>query len=416
MKNVVKKEILKQFRRITALTVMGCVLFVSIFTVGALSKEIVIYDGEETVSVSTVNTDTNKIIEQAGLKLDPEDLLFRVDNPDGSTEIVVKRAFMVNVTADDKTVSLKFVMGSVEDAIINSGLSIGENDHVSPDLHTGLEPNMNILIERRNKIFVNADGRVKDYTVPVGLNFGEALKFAEVPLYESDIISEDLSAPVTNGAEVTIKRVGNRNSITTEKIAYKTIRKNVDYLDEGVTKVSVKGVNGEREVVVKETIINGEVVKSEEIQNKVTVKPVNEVILVGTKKKNQTVQVFSGSSKASSSNNTKVGNLTDSKGTNLTYTKVLTGSGTAYTAGPGARTSTGTQPKHGTVAVNPSIIPYGTKMYIVAEDGSFVYGYATAEDTGGALRQGTALVDLYMDSTQACINFGRRNVKVYILN
>lgn len=67
------------------------------------------------------------------------------------------------------------------------------------------------------------------------------------------------------------------------------------------------------------------------------------------------------------------------------------------------------------MAVNPNIIPYGTKMYIVSEDG-FVYGYATAIDTGGALMDGSAIVDVYYPTYDDCVVFGRRNVYVYILS
>ncbi len=416
MNDVAKKEIFKQLRRLIALTTMGCLLFVSIFTVGAFSKRVTIHDGENLISVVTMNTDTHKIIEQANINLEPEDLLFRIDNPDNSTEIVIKRAFEVNISADENVSSVKAVMGTVADSIALSGVVLGENDSVSPDLHTNLEPNMNITVERRCKISVTADERSKEYSVPVGANVLDALKFAEIPLYENDIINRDLSGIVADGMEITIDRVGYRNKITTKTIPYQTIRKNASYLDEGTTQVSVKGVSGESEIVIKETLKNGEIIETEEIKNKVTVQPVSEVILVGTRKKEQTIQVSTGESRQTKllSSNTS-GNIADTSGSSLSYSKILTGSGTAYTAEAGAITSTGTAPKRGTVAVNPNIIPYGTKMFITTTDG-YVYGYATAEDTGGALRQGTALVDLYMDSTQECLNFGRRTVKVYILN
>lgn len=415
MKDNAKKEIFRQLRRLVALTTMGCLLFVSIFTVGAFSKRVDIHDGENSISVVTINTDTHKIIEQANINLQPEDLIFRIDNPDNSTEIVIKRAFNVNISADGKNIPLKFVMGTVSDAISSSGVTLGEDDKVTPDLHTNLEPNMNISIERCHKVIISADGRTKEYGVPLGLTVAEALKFLEIPLYENDVIDTDLSATVTDNMQISIERVGYRNKITTKTVPYKTVRKNVDYLDEGTTQVLVKGVNGESEIVIKETLKNGEIVQSEEIKNKVTVQPTDEVILVGTKKKDQTVQVSTGSNPSKPVSSSAVGTITDHNGKSLSYSKVLTGSGTAYTADPGARTSTGTVPSYGTVAVNPKIIPYGTRMYITTTDG-YVYGYATASDTGGALRQGTALVDLYMESTQKCLNFGRRTVKVYILN
>ena len=418
MQDIIKKEINRQLRRLVALTIMGSLFLVSIFSVGAFSKKVSIRDGENIISVVTMTADTHKIVEQAAVELNPDDLIFRVDNPDGSTEIIIKRAFEVSVSADDQVVPLKFVMGTVSDAINASGITLDENDAVTPDLHTDLNPDMQINIQRRNKISITADGRSKDYKVPVGMSLAEAINFLEIPVYENDIVSKDMSEVLNNGDEISIERVGYRNKITTKSVPYKTIRKNADYLDEGTTQVSVKGVNGESEIVVKETLKNGEVVSTEEIKNKVTLEPIDEVILVGTKKKAQTIQVSSPAKSVKTSASVKdnnSGKLTDHNGKSLSYSRVLTGSGTAYTADPGAITSTGTVAKYGTVAVNPNIIPYGTKLYIVSTDG-YVYGYATASDTGGALRQGTALVDLYMNSTQECYNFGRRTVKVYILN
>ena len=58
--------------------------------------------------------------------------------------------------------------------------------------------------------------------------------------------------------------------------------------------------------------------------------------------------------------------------------------------------------------MDPSVIPLGSRVYVVG------YGYAIAEDTGGAIRGN--IIDLYMDSYTDCINWGRRNVTVYILD
>lgn len=91
------------------------------------------------------------------------------------------------------------------------------------------------------------------------------------------------------------------------------------------------------------------------------------------------------------------------------YKKKLRGSVTAYTAKSGARTSTGRKAAYGVVAVNPKIIPYGTKLYIPG------YGTAVAGDTGGALMKGTALVDVFYPTYKQCNQWGRQNVDVYIL-
>lgn len=100
----------------------------------------------------------------------------------------------------------------------------------------------------------------------------------------------------------------------------------------------------------------------------------------------------------------------DSKKINgYSYKKKLRGSTTAYTARSGARTSTGRKATFGVVAVNPKIIPYGTKLYIPG------YGTAIAGDTGGALMKGTALVDVFYPTYKQCCQWGRRNLDIYIL-
>ena len=69
--------------------------------------------------------------------------------------------------------------------------------------------------------------------------------------------------------------------------------------------------------------------------------------------------------------------------------------------------------KVGSVAVDPSVIPLGTRMYIVSTDGEYIYGIATAEDIGAGVDG--ARVDLYMDTTAECWVFGYRACDVYIL-
>lgn len=96
----------------------------------------------------------------------------------------------------------------------------------------------------------------------------------------------------------------------------------------------------------------------------------------------------------------------------LNYSKVLTMDATSYTDDPAenggySTTRMGTPLIYGVVAVDPSVIPLGTKLYVEG------YGYAVAEDTGGAIK-GNRIDVCYTDKAKAHA-FGRRNVKVYIL-
>ena len=69
----------------------------------------------------------------------------------------------------------------------------------------------------------------------------------------------------------------------------------------------------------------------------------------------------------------------------------------------------------GHVAVDPSIIPYGTRLYIIATDGT-VYGYAIAADTGTFIERGDILVDVYMASYEESCQWGLKDVNMYVLD
>lgn len=104
--------------------------------------------------------------------------------------------------------------------------------------------------------------------------------------------------------------------------------------------------------------------------------------------------------------------LFDENGIPLNYSRKLTGKSTAYCMGH--TTATGTSVHEGVVAIDPRIIPYGSKMYIVSNDG-WVYGYSSAEDTGGFIYWNNApIVDLYVNTTSFAYQWGNRGVTIYI--
>ena len=93
-------------------------------------------------------------------------------------------------------------------------------------------------------------------------------------------------------------------------------------------------------------------------------------------------------------------------GKTYTYSKTLTVMITAYTH-TGRKTSTGVWPKVGTVAVDKSVIPYGTKLYIPG------YGFGVAQDTGVSGNH----IDVFFDTEAECTKFGRkRDRTIYILD
>ena len=74
----------------------------------------------------------------------------------------------------------------------------------------------------------------------------------------------------------------------------------------------------------------------------------------------------------------------------------------------GGKTASGTYPKEGrTIAVDPKIIPLGSKVYIEG------YGYYIAEDTGSAIKG--KKIDIYFNSHKSATNFGKRTIRVKVV-
>ena len=129
-------------------------------------------------------------------------------------------------------------------------------------------------------------------------------------------------------------------------------------------------------------------------EEKIIKEPKNKIIKKGTKVKKQKSQKETKTvSKKSSNAKSNLG-------------KKITVSATAYSGD--SITSTGTTPKFGTIAVDPSVIPYGTRVYIPALGGVYV-----AEDCGGAIKGNK--IDIFMASESACNSWGVRSIEIQIL-
>jgi 3D (Asp-Asp-Asp) domain-containing protein len=92
--------------------------------------------------------------------------------------------------------------------------------------------------------------------------------------------------------------------------------------------------------------------------------------------------------------------------------RILTCEATAYCYG--SVTKTGTSPVEGrTIAVDPEVIPLGSRVYVSCESWPEVNGWYIAEDTGGAIKGN--IIDVYMQDYDTCLQFGRRQVEVRVL-
>ncbi len=256
-----------------------------------------------------------------------------------------------------------------------------------------------------HNVTVKADESEVVLCLQAGTTVKQAVDAAKVTLGAEDMLSVDKDRFVTDGLHVSITRVAYKEYQKTFAIDYEIEVKYTSELRQGTSKVSQAGKEGVRTVTYRDRLENGKVIETSKVKEEVTTKPVKKIILKGTK-------VGSVVSEAP----TTV--PLDSAGQPLSYKKKLTGKATAYTSDRGDSglwTSTGRRAQVGVVAVDPDVIPYGTKLWIVSTDGKIVYGYAIAGDTGGAVQSGKTLVDLYYNTYGECQKFGRRTMNVYIL-
>lgn len=206
--------------------------------------------------------------------------------------------------------------------------------------------------------------------------------------YDSNyVISEDLDTSLKDGMKIEVKQVEKKTIIETEEIPYDTVVKKDKSLLKGETRVSQKGKKGVKELVYEVVYEDGQPISKILLEENIVTKAKNKIIKKGTKEKEKT------ESKKKSTSKNSLG-------------KKITVSATAY-SGDGI-TATGTVPRWGTIAVDPTIIPYGTKVYIPQFDKYFI-----AEDCGGGIKGNK--IDIFMNSESQCDNWGKRNIDIYIV-
>lgn len=250
---------------------------------------------------------------------------------------------------------------------------------------------------------VFADGQSTLVYLPEGgATVSEVIDQAGVTVGELDQVSADKDAAATDGMLVQVDRVEYEEYTVTEVVPYKTTYRSTCVLKTGKTKVDIYGKNGEKQITYRKSYVNGELVKEEKVGEVTTKKARNQVVLKGAAY-GYTI------AKTPSNANIKL----DEKNQPVSYSRVIYGSCTAYHGD--TATSTGRKPGVGVVAVDPREIPYGSILWIASPDGSFVYGYAIAGDTGGFIHNSETVVDLYMDSVVEMNTFGRRNLNVYVI-
>jgi len=210
----------------------------------------------------------------------------------------------------------------------------------------------------------------------------EVLKEARVFLSPEDIVNPHLGQRIHSPQEIVVNRITTKEVAIESEIPFKTERKGDDSLDKGVTKVLNKGQAGLERQIVKVTYKDGVEIKREEVKREIVKEPVPQTIAYGTR------------------------STISRGGQNLRFSRSLTVVATAYTH-TGNRTYSGTVPKVGTVAVDPRVIPLGSQLYVEG------YGLGRALDVGSAIKGNR--IDVFLETEQQAQKWGRKTVKVYVL-
>lgn len=376
-----------------------------------------IYEGSQVTRIETTETVAEKVVAEAGIQLSENDRLILDNfNPGKDSRIEIYRACQVTfVHADGKTVDTTFA-GTVEELIENQGVTLSDNLFSSVNVNAVVTNNLRVEIISAFDIIINVDGEEKAVQT-TEKTVGDVLREQGITLDEDDEVSPTADTVLSNDLVIDVLRVEYVTRETEEKIPFTTEKVNSSAMNKGTQKVTQKGVNGIKTFTYEDKVVNGVVESSELVSEEVTKEPVKEIIKVGTLVKQTSTKL--GNNKIEK-NGKPISELQlpskYSIGANnvpTEYKYTIQGRGAAYCI-PGGITATGRPVKPGYIAVNPKQIPYGTEMWIVSNDG-VVYGYAIAADTGGFVKKGYFTCDLYMNSTEQCYQWGDRGVTIYVL-
>lgn len=341
----------------------------------------IITDGDRVTVHRSYSSDPYEVLTEAGIELEEEDT-YETGYADGMNQITVRRMQMVTVINRGAQSVIGTYGETVGSLLTRMGITPGTGDTLSCSSETQTYDGLTIEL-------VHTETRIEeaDTVVPYPVNY-----------YEDPELEP--------GAEI----------------------------------VLVAGQNGLTHVKSEVTYRNGKEVSRVIVQETVKTKPVTQLVIRGV---DRTIMeqpadpepaeqaapaassgTASGSSSSGSSSSggsrydgsaeTSGNVIMTSSGESYTYVDVMTCSATAYTCeGYVGHTYSGTLARVGAIAVDPTVIPLGTKMYVVSNDGQYVYGYCVAEDIGGGIKGNK--IDLYFDTYAECWDFGVRMCTVYIL-
>ncbi|ALP88955.1 MULTISPECIES: 3D domain-containing protein [Clostridium] len=300
----------------------------------------------------------------------------------------------LTISIDGKEETFVTYKGTVQDVLQDKNIAVGVKDKVQPSLESKVSEKETIKIKSAIPVEITANGVQLEVQSADG-TIGEMLKNEEEALQEYGIkfnedideVSPSLDSQIEDNMCVQIVNVEKKELVQNEPINFETIVEKDESLDKSVSKVKSEGVNGEKEVTYEVVYRDGVETSRNVTSTKTITEPKNEIVIKGTG------QVYASRG-----------------GESINYKEKLNCVATAYSGD--RTTATGRSPVRNpggmsTIAVDPSFIPLGSKVYVEG------YGYAIAADTGGAIKGN--IIDLFLNSSSECWSWGRRPVTVLVV-
>lgn len=325
----------------------------------------------------------------------------------------------ITISIDDSEREVKTYDKTVESLLKSENISLEEGSYINYDLDQPLEDGMDIIIKTPKDYTIHM-GEVKAQIKSVHTKVKDVLEELDITLSNKDVVTPGLEKELKPNDKIEITRLEEVYETVEEKIPFEEVTNKNKNLEEGKTKVAQEGKDGVKKIKIKKLYVDGELMSEEKVDETIAKEPVAKIIEKGAKKKEPVALASRG---GLSSRNTKSTNKSNNNG--FSAKRSFVAEATAYDLSfescgkhpgdPGyGITASGTRVRPGVVSVDPNVIPLGTRLYIESLDGAKDYGYAVAEDTGGAIKGHR--VDLFFEDRNQAKRFGRRRVKVHILN
>lgn len=291
----------------------------------------------------------------------------------------------ITILAAGKTVRHTTFRRTVAEALTEAQIRPRRGALVLPSPDSWLSEGLTITVRDAVAVTVDVDGR----SIQVrsgGVMVVDLLHEQGLVLAGRDKVFPDRTVPITPGMRVRVMRVREKIVVEQSAVPY-PVRTTADpRTPRGIVRVSSPGRLGIKELVWKVTYADGKVVARGPAGWRVVREPQPRLISVGTQRLIASRGEFAGK-------------------------EMLQMVATAYSPyccrGVDNITATGVHAGYGVVAVDPSVIPLGSRLYIEG------YGYALAGDTGSRIKG--LRIDLGFDTKRQAIQFGRRPVRVYIV-